>query len=114
MKGIKENVVIVRDDKAGEKMLVAFYITDGSKEVTQKEIRQYLKERLPDYMIPAAFVILERFPLTSTLKVDRNALPIPTWMAQGNQQDMLPRRPKRSKNFGILVIAAEPEKDRGT
>ncbi len=77
VKGIKENVVIVRDDKAGEKMLVAFYITDGSKEVTQKEIRQYLKERLPDYMIPAAFVILERFPLTSTLKVDRNALPDP-------------------------------------
>jgi amino acid adenylation domain-containing protein len=77
IKGIKENVVVVREDKTGEKMLVAYYIKDGKTEIAQKEIRQYLKERLPDYMIPAAFVLLEQFPLTSTLKVDRKALPGP-------------------------------------
>jgi len=77
VKGIKENVVIVKEDASGEKMLVAYYVTDMNPDVTQKELRQYLKERLPDYMIPAAFVSMEKFPLTSTLKVDRNALPDP-------------------------------------
>jgi amino acid adenylation domain-containing protein len=77
VQGVKQNVVIVKEDKAGEKMLVAYYITDGTKEIAQKELRKYLKERLPDYMIPAVFILLKRFPLTSTLKVDRNALPDP-------------------------------------
>jgi amino acid adenylation domain-containing protein len=77
IKGIKENVVIVREDSSGEKMLIAYYVTDRKTEITQKELRQYLKERLPDYMIPVAFVLLEQFPLTSTLKVDRKALPDP-------------------------------------
>lgn len=79
VKGIKENVVIVREDKTGEKMLVAYYIPDGKQEVTDKELRQYLKERLPDYMVPGAFIHMDRFPLTSTLKVDRNALPEPNF-----------------------------------
>jgi amino acid adenylation domain-containing protein len=77
VKGIKENVVIVREDASGEKMLIAYYIPDGKSEVTSRELRQYLKERLPDYMIPTAFVLMEKFPLTSTLKVDRKALPDP-------------------------------------
>jgi amino acid adenylation domain-containing protein len=77
VKGIKENVVIVREDASGEKMLVAYYITEGKSDITPKDLRQHLKERVPDYMIPAAFVVLEKFPLTSTLKVDRNALPDP-------------------------------------
>jgi amino acid adenylation domain-containing protein len=77
VKGIKENVVIVRQDSSGEKMLLAYYITEGKTDLTHKELRQYLKERLPDYMIPSAFVKMEKFPLTSTLKVDRNALPDP-------------------------------------
>ena len=74
VKGIRENVVVVREDKTGEKMLVAYYIADGKIEIAHKELRQYLKERLPDYMIPAAFVQIEKFPLTSTLKVDRQTL----------------------------------------
>ena len=77
VKGIKENVVIVRQDASAEKMLVAYYISDGSADNSAKEMRQYLKERLPDYMIPSAFVKMDKFPLTSTLKVDRNALPNP-------------------------------------
>jgi amino acid adenylation domain-containing protein len=77
VKGIKENVVIVREDASGEKMLVAYFIREPKSDVTHKELRQYLKERLPDYMLPSAFVPIEQFPLTSTLKVDRNALPDP-------------------------------------
>ena len=77
IKGIKENVVIVREDGAGEKILIAYYITDENTPISLNELRQYLKERLPDYMIPAAFVRLEKFPLTSTLKVDRKTLPAP-------------------------------------
>ena len=77
VKGVKENVVIVREDANSEKMLMAYYVKQPGSEVSYKEIRQYLKERLPDYMIPVAFVPMGKFPLTSTLKVDRNALPDP-------------------------------------
>ncbi|MCX6248516.1 MAG: amino acid adenylation domain-containing protein [Bacteroidetes bacterium] len=77
VKGIKENVVIVREDASGEKMLIAYYTLENKSAISHKELRQHLKERLPDYMIPAAFVAMEKFPLTSTLKIDRNALPDP-------------------------------------
>jgi amino acid adenylation domain-containing protein len=74
---IKENVVVVREDASHEKTLVAYYVTNDHVDIDFHEIRQYLKEKLPDYMIPSAFVKMEQFPLTSTLKVDRKALPDP-------------------------------------
>jgi amino acid adenylation domain-containing protein len=71
---VKEAVVIVREDEAGEKRLVA-YVTP--KDVETSELRAYLKQRLPDYMMPSAFVYLDELPLTPNAKVDRKALPAP-------------------------------------
>ncbi|HTX88204.1 MAG TPA: amino acid adenylation domain-containing protein [Bacteroidales bacterium] len=75
--GIKENVVIAVEDPAGEKSLAAYYISQDRKKIHTQELRRYLKQRLPDYMVPAYFIPMNSFPLTASLKVDRKALPDP-------------------------------------
>lgn len=75
--GIKEQVVIVRASGSGEKMLVAYIIPDQNQKIHIHELTAWMKSRLPEYMVPSAFVLMDEFPLTSTLKVDRNALPEP-------------------------------------
>jgi amino acid adenylation domain-containing protein len=75
--GIRENAVIARVDGQGEKMLVAYCVTDKKQRLDEKELKQYLKERLPDYMVPSAIVMMEKLPLTANNKVDRKALPEP-------------------------------------
>jgi acyl-CoA synthetase (AMP-forming)/AMP-acid ligase II/acyl carrier protein len=75
--GIRENVVMVRKDPSGDNMLAAYYTTAKDTVVTSREIRDFLKDRLPDYMVPAAFLRMEGFPLTANNKVDKKALPDP-------------------------------------
>ena len=72
--GVGAAVVVANGDGTGEKRLIA-YATIHAPEPTVGELREHLKKQLPDYMVPAAFVILEEFPLTSNGKVDRAALP---------------------------------------
>ncbi|ABA23460.1 Amino acid adenylation [Trichormus variabilis ATCC 29413] len=73
---VREAVVIARDDNAQEKQIIA-YITYNSIKPQLDNLRDFLKARLPDFMIPAAFVMLEHLPLTPSGKVDRKALPKP-------------------------------------
>jgi amino acid adenylation domain-containing protein/non-ribosomal peptide synthase protein (TIGR01720 family) len=70
--GARQAIVIVREE-AGDRRLVAYVTGD----VPVEELRQSLRERLPDYMVPAAFVALDALPLTANGKVDRKALPAP-------------------------------------
>jgi amino acid adenylation domain-containing protein len=72
---VREAVVILREDQAGSKRLVAYVVAEAKTSVS--ELRQSLQERLPEYMIPSAFVMLEEMPLTVNGKVDRRALPAP-------------------------------------
>jgi amino acid adenylation domain-containing protein len=72
---IKHSLVIVREDTPGEKRLVAYFIAREKLEI--KQLREFLKSKLPDYMIPSVWVELEAFPLTPNGKCDRNSLPIP-------------------------------------
>jgi acyl-CoA synthetase (AMP-forming)/AMP-acid ligase II len=79
---VQESVVAVRDDESGDKRLVAYLVPfAGSAETTSQlsinELRNYLKDKLPEYMIPATFMTLDALPLTSNGKLNRAALPAP-------------------------------------
>lgn len=74
---VTDNVVVAREDNPGDKRLVAYLVTRQNQRLSPGELRSFLNERLPDYMVPASFVFLARLPLTLNGKVDRNALPPP-------------------------------------
>lgn len=74
---VKENIVLLREDQKGEKRLVAYLVAKDHQAVQFGELRSFLKDKLPDFMIPAVFVHLAHMPITPNGKVDRNALPIP-------------------------------------
>ncbi|MBH8567023.1 amino acid adenylation domain-containing protein [Nostoc sp. CENA67] len=74
---VLQAVVIVREDIPGERRLVAYVVPNQELAPTTTDLRRVLKDKLPDYMIPSAFVILETLPLTPNGKVDRRALPAP-------------------------------------
>ncbi|MGK7918089.1 MAG: amino acid adenylation domain-containing protein, partial [Prochloraceae cyanobacterium] len=77
--GVAEAVVMVSEKTTDEKRLVAYILPENNiNPPTLKELRHYLQEKLPEYMIPAAFMILERLPLTANGKLDRYALPAVT------------------------------------
>jgi acyl-coenzyme A synthetase/AMP-(fatty) acid ligase len=105
---VRESVVLAREDRPGDMRLVAYIVetpSDRGAEARQGEVsrqlvpglRSFLQERLPAYMVPAAFVLLEALPLTPNGKVDRQALPAPD-----------PRRPELEGRF----VAPQTEVER--
>lgn len=82
---IKQAVVIAREDEAGRKRLVAYLVSSDQAPLDTSELKSYLGEKLPDYMIPPAFVTLESIPVTSHGKIDRKKLPAPQFEAAEQQ-----------------------------
>jgi acyl carrier protein len=74
---VREVTVIARNDPAGDTRLIAYLVPHSLPSPTITSLRDFLNQRLPDYMIPSAFVSLDKLPLLPTGKVDRRALPEP-------------------------------------
>ena len=89
---VLNTVTIVREDIPGDKCLIAYIVPEVQAKLTQTELRQFLKQKLPDYMIPSAVVFLEKFPLTPNGKIDRRALPAPDSNRQNTEEDFLSPR----------------------
>jgi amino acid adenylation domain-containing protein len=91
---VRDVVVIAREDQAGNKRLVAYIVPALGQVVTVKELLQYLRTRLPDYMVPQHFVELQALPVTPNGKIDRRALPAPEYDSAVSGQDYIaPRTP---------------------
>jgi hypothetical protein len=80
---VRDAVAVVREGPSGDKRLLAYVVLDQvSAGPATGELRSFLKERLPDYMVPSTFIGLKALPLTSSGKVDRQALPAPDQIRQ--------------------------------
>jgi len=82
--GVSQSVVVLREDSPGDQRLVGYLAGDPDINAIADDetLRRELRAELPDYMVPAAFMRLETFPLTPNGKVDRKQLPAPEWSAQ--------------------------------
>lgn len=76
---VREAVVLPRDDPEGVQRLVAYWVPRGTRPATPGELRRFLEERLPDHMVPNAFVQVPALPLNPNGKLDRAKLPVPAW-----------------------------------
>ncbi|MBV9300897.1 MAG: amino acid adenylation domain-containing protein, partial [Acidobacteriaceae bacterium] len=112
---VREAVVIAREDTPGEKRLVAYYTGlgregEGRELVGAEELRSHLTARLPEYMVPAAYVRLESLPLTPNGKLDRKALPGPEASAYSTRGYEAPEGEVETKLAGIWAEVLKLER----
>ena len=98
-KDVREAAVIVREDNPGDRRLVAYYVPETSNSnLPSGELKAYLQKSLPEYMVPSAFVSVERMPRTPSGKLDRRALPFPELETAGSESEIVrPRTPEENK-----------------
>ncbi|MGF1980312.1 MAG: amino acid adenylation domain-containing protein [Nostoc sp. CmiSLP01] len=99
--GVQETVVVVRSDSADSQRLVAYIVPQKEQTLVISELRSFLESKLPNYMIPGAFVILEALPLTPNGKVDRKALPAPELTQLSSSNHVPPTTPIENLLAGI-------------
>ncbi|MGB7708829.1 MAG: amino acid adenylation domain-containing protein [Microcoleus sp.] len=90
---VRETVVIATENLALDKQLVAYVVCHQQPAPAISDLRRFLKEKLPEYMVPSAFVVLEALPLTSNGKVDRRALPAPEKRSELEESFVAPHTP---------------------
>ena len=104
---VRDTVVLARQDHDPslsqiDKRLVAYLVLEHEPGPATSELRAYLKERLPDYMVPAAFVTLDSLPLTPNGKVDRKALPRPDQMRHDLESTLVEPRTETEEHIASI------------
>ncbi len=100
--GVRAAAVIARQDVPGTKRLVAYIVPAGAAAPSEDTLRDHLRARLPEYMVPSAFVMLAQLPLTRNGKIDRDALPAPE-----AQRASVSRAPATAAEVAIAAIWSE-------
>ena len=106
---VRESVVLFREDVPGHKRLVAYVVEDPQTSPGVQliaELRSWLQQRLPEYFMPAHFIVLDKLPLTPNGKVDRRALPAPDNTAE-SETFLAPRTPEEAKIAEIWADVLE-------
>ncbi|WP_257463564.1 non-ribosomal peptide synthetase, partial [Archangium lipolyticum] len=98
---VREAVVVAREDVPGNKRLVAYLVARPGQTLEPGELRKALRQRLPEYMVPSAFMVLEALPLTTNGKVDRRALPAPQ-ATPGTERYVPPRNAMEELVAGLF------------
>ncbi|MFJ2163201.1 amino acid adenylation domain-containing protein [Streptomyces sp. NPDC087856] len=96
--GVGQVVVIVREDRPGDKRLVAYYV--ATEPIDEAQLRAVAARSLPGYMVPSAFMRLDALPLTANEKVDRSALPVPEFTVRAGRT---PRTPREEQLCGLFA-----------
>ncbi len=100
---VKETVVLAREDQPGNKRLVAYIVPEN--EITEDvvpQLKQYLKEKLAEYMIPSAFVVLSELPLTPSGKINRRGLPVPDISSFSQTENFVAPRDKTEEQLAQM------------
>lgn len=98
-------IVLAREDPPGDRRLVAYLVTRPGVELKTSELRNYLRERLPEYMVPSFFVRMDEFPLTPNNKIDRAALPKPDQSRPDLESEYI--APRTETEQKLAAICAE-------
>jgi amino acid adenylation domain-containing protein len=89
---VREAVVVTREDAPGQLRLLAYVAADPQQRLTAESLRAYLEEKLPDYMLPSAYLVMDRLPLTANRKIDRAALALSYVPAVEPAEEFVPAR----------------------
>ncbi len=100
---VQSSVVIAREDEPGKKELVAYLVLSSGGELNAGELRDHLRQRLPDYMVPAQFIAMQELPLNANGKLDRAALPAPNGSGRHAESYVEPRTPVEEELVKLLA-----------
>lgn len=106
---VAQAAVVAREDASGQKQLIGYVVAAGGQPIDGAGLRRSAADHLPDYMVPAAIVVLEALPLTANGKVDRKALPAAEFVSS-QDSDQAPRTPEEETLAGLFAEVLQLER----
>jgi acyl carrier protein len=100
---VAEAAVVLREDNSGDRRLAAYLVPRKGEVIAIQELRALLHASLPSYMVPAAFGVLERIPLTPGGKIDRRALPAPDWGDRAVEKSFVAPRTPLEEELAVML-----------